>query len=184
MGDLIADTDGDGYADSITIVPNGIQVVHACTGRTSFYAYYGVSFSLSSAEDTDGQPGAEILVLWAGANGANGINVIHDRTGVTTQYSYQGLQFSINSVTDTDGQPGAEIIVLWAGALGSNGIDVIHDRTGTTNPYTLNTTFAIGGVRDYDGIAGAEICYSWFSVSTRYSMIVDRTQTIVARTGC
>jgi hypothetical protein len=151
---------------------------------TKTYSYQDVQFSINTVTDTDGQSGAEIVVLWAGVPGANGIDVIHDRIGTAKRYSYQDLQFSINSVTDTDGQSGAEIIVLWAGNLGTNGVNVIHDNTQTTNPYPLNTTFTIGGVRDYDGIAGAEICYSWFSGSTRFSLIVDRIRTILATTGC
>ena len=147
---------------------------------------------MGGVTDTDGQPGAEIIVLWArgvGALSSKGIDVIHDRTGVTKEYNYQRSNFSINSLTDTDGQPGAEIVVLWArgvGSLSSNGIDVIHDRTGVTNTYTINTKkLTINGVRDYNGIAGAEICYSWLlSGRTRYSLIVDRTRTIVATTGC
>ena len=99
--------------------------MHGCTGRTSFYAYYGVSFSLSSAKDTDGQPGAEIIVLWAGDLGANGINVIHDSTGTTNTYTLN-TTFTIGGVRDYDGIAGAEICYSWFS--GNTRYSLIVDR--------------------------------------------------------
>lgn len=121
--------------------------------------------------------------MWTEQPGVNGIDAIHDRSRATAHYQ-QNRQFSISRIIDTDGVPGSEIIVNWAGDNGANGIDIIHDVKPTTIHYPLNTTFAIAQVRDYDGVSGAEICYSWFNETTRFSLIVDRTRSIVDRSGC
>ena len=146
-----ADTDGDGYAETITTSTTGINVFHPKTSVNSVYSYPSTgTFSINSFQDTDGIAGVEIIVIWV-SGATNRIDVIHDKTRQTSPYTLSGT-FSINSVTDTDGVPGNEIIVVQASA-----IDVIHDTTHQINPYSFSGTFSISGVTDTDGVPGNEI---------------------------
>ena len=180
-----ADTDGDGYTDTITTSGTTISIYHPSTGNTATYPYVAENPSLQVINDTDGLPGSEIIIYWYRQDlTGNGIDVIHDRTGSTSRYVYEGAGTgkdenpSIEAVADTDGLPGKEIIIYWYRQdLTGAGFDVIHDATYTTNRYaSLGTGISIQLVRDYDKIAGAEICYHSNSAPNGYGRIADRTR--------
>lgn len=195
----IVDTNGVAGGDVIVIRPtgnsttNGISIVHDQNQTMSMFLYNPyTSFSLHSVVDTDGQAGAELVVVRYGVGlyaSENGVSVINDRLNGKMQYYYDpNVSYSIYAIADTDGQPGAEIVVdRHATSLYAyeNGISIIDDRERVKRLYWLevNPGFSINRVANYDGIAGAEVCYN-VNNPLRYWMIIDRTQNRAVRSGC
>lgn len=169
-----ADTDGDGYTETITTTLTGINVYHPRTGGTMFYAFYNMTYAVNSIIDTDGLGGQEIVVVFSYGS-INGVRIIHDRTSNFYDYNVN-TSFSINRIVDTDGIAGNDVIIVWSnGSL--NGIRVIHDPSRNFYDYGINTTFSINSVVDTDGIGGNEIIYTWSNGSLNGIRVIhDRTR--------
>jgi hypothetical protein len=183
----VRDTDGVAGAEIVLVVvangngPDQVRVIHdAQAFQRSYDMPQGSSFAINTVQDTDGNPGAEIvLVVITNGNGPNQVRVIQDARAFQRSYDMpQGSSFAINTVQDTDGVAGAEIVVVLNNPFS---IQVLHDRTATANTYSIGSFYSILAVRDYDGSRGAEICYNR---SNQFFLITDRTRSTTPRAGC
>ena len=183
----LTDTDGQPGVEVVVVVlangngPDGVQVIHDRQASQHLYGMpIGSSFAINTVQDTDGNAGAEIVVvLLANGNGPDGVQVIHDSQGSQHLYDMPiGSSFAINTVQDTDGIAGADIVVVLNNPYW---IQVIHDRIASAFTYEIFSPYSILAVRDYDGITGAEICYT---KSSQFFLITDRTHSTTTRSGC
>jgi len=183
----VQDTDGVAGGEIVAVVitngngPDHVRVIHdAQVFQRSYEMPRGSSFAINTVQDTDGNAGAEIvLIVLTNGNGPNHVRVIHDAQAFQRSYDTpQGSSFAINTVQDTDGVAGAEIVVVLNNPFA---IQVVHDRTVTVNTYSIGSFYSILATRDYDGRPGAEICYTR---SNQFFLISDITRSTTHRAGC
>lgn len=170
-----------------------IKTVDDVGGTVRGYPVAGVGttfFAIVGIGNTNGLAGDEI-VMQVNGGGTSSLRILDDARRITRTYPVAGVGttfFEIVQIIDTDGRTGSEIVMRIAGSVSMN-INILDDARGVIRTYPVagqgTTLFAIQGIRDYDGIAGAEVCYRVASsTSNAFRMIVDRTQSIVGRSGC
>lgn len=119
-------------------------------GSTRNYSFGNVVWSVFGATDTDGQPGAEILVK----AGPDLVIVSHAST-TQRKYPVGNVSWAIMRATDVDNVAGDEVIL----SIG-NGVRTVFDRTRTQRDATFsyNGTWGLFDVADVDGAPGRNWC--------------------------
>ncbi len=178
----VVDTDGRPGADIVfTATDSAEQLKCVCVlhdeggAYTSYFNPVWASVNIYWAADTDGNPGADIVVEATTTGGTlECVCVIHDAVGTYASYLNPVWGSVItNWAVDTDGNPGVDILLSYASS--AEGFSVIHDasQTLTTYSYTGQAPM-IQQMGNYDGVAGQEICVLLGTING-YELITDRT---------
>lgn len=162
---MIADTDGDGELDIIEVCSaNALCIQHPSksTLSTTYSDPLWESLSLIAVEDTDGEPGAEVILLALNAQtGKVCVCVVHDRTTLMEPYSdtrWRTVRVAV--VVDTNNVSGKEIVLFVREAEGTlMCVCIIDDRQHTIRPYIKSSWHSIqlGWIDDTDGLPGNEL---------------------------
>lgn len=141
------DLRGNGQLAAVYRDGANLQVVEG--GSTRNYSFGNVVWSVFGATDTDGQPGAEILVK----AGPDLVIVSHAST-TQRKYPVGNVSWAIMRATDVDNVAGDEVIL----SIG-NGVRTVFDRTRTQRDATFsyNGTWGLFDVADVDGAPGKEL---------------------------
>lgn len=126
------DTDGFPGQELILDVRDGqnglvcLCVVHDRNSTTTAYqdGAWGSSSWINTVVDTDGHPGAEIILIFQEPTPAK-VSIIHDRTKELNIYRFSS-EVIVETVSNMDAQPGSEICVR---VSTSHEHYVIRDRT-------------------------------------------------------
>lgn len=160
---IFADTDGDGFTDNIDVCQTvKVCIYHPRTGITTVYgdATWN-SMSINTAVDTNGQPGAEVVIIATKSGVFDCICIIRDRTQTMVRYKDTNWSsVSINRVVDTDGMAGADVVLIATSSFGTlSCICIIHDPSNTWRSYKdVNwASVSINTAADTDGVAGADV---------------------------
>lgn len=159
-----ADLDGDGAVESTVEECDTSRVcIYRKNVPVSMYADPSwASVDIKRVIDTDGKPGAEIVLLAADARGSLAcLCIIHDKKAEIHRYRdpYWHLAH-VGGIEDTDGRPGAEIVLI---ALTDRGtvacVCVIRDQKGAVSLYSDPHWFKVKilWVEDTDGRPGNEV---------------------------
>ena len=162
---IYADTDGDAAPDLIEVcAQNTLCIEHPSksSSRTTYSHPLWESLSLVAVEDTDGEPGAEVIILAMSADtGVVCICVIRDRSNSIEPYAdARWHMVKIETVVDTNGAPGKEIVLVARDADGAlTCVCVIDDRGRVFRPYIDSSWQAVGlgWIEDTNGAPGKEI---------------------------
>lgn len=165
IASIYADTDGDAALDFVEMCDqNKLCIEHPSksSSKTTYSHPLWESLSLVAAEDTDGEPGAEIIVLATSTDrGVVCVCVIRDRTNsIETYADSRWHKVRIDVLVDTNGAPGMEIVLVAHDADEVlSCVCIIDDRGRVSRPYIDSAwqTVGLGWNDDTDGIAGKEI---------------------------
>ncbi len=149
------DLRGNGQLAAVYRDGANLQVVEG--GSTRNYSFGNVVWSVFGATDTDGQPGAEILVK----AGPDLVIVSHAST-TQRKYPVGNVSWAIMRATDVDNVAGDEVIL----SIG-NGVRTVFDRTRTQRDATFsyNGTWGLFDVADVDGAPGKELVLNMATAS-------------------
>lgn len=157
------DLDGDGEIDLVDVCDTAkVCVVHP-SGKTSTYGQpEWKAVEVRDVADTDGAPGAEVIVLASDQAGRTlCVCVIHDgRQAVATYHDAAWRKVTVPWLADTDGEPGAELVLLAQDAAGGLVcVCIVRDRTGKVGRYADGAwhSAAVNWIADTDGAPGAEV---------------------------
>lgn len=167
----VIDTNGVAGDDIVVIATNSFgafQCICIIHDNVQSYAQYHdpqwSSVSINRVIDTNGNPGAEVVLIVTNSLGQfQCICLIHDQVGTYISYkdAANWASVSINTVTDTDGNSGNDIVLVATNSSGAFWcICVIHDRISTFATYRDATNWSsvtIKAVSDTDGTVGGDI---------------------------
>lgn len=102
-----------------------MKVIVDRTQRVNAYTIPSGTYGINAVEDTDGDPGGEIVIALVGK-----LMVIQPATGRVTYYPIPNATYGINSIAETNGSVGKEIVIALVGA-----IRIIDDRQRTWRNY-------------------------------------------------
>lgn len=162
---IYADTDGDAAADLVQVCDqNKLCIVHPSrsSSKTTYSHPLWSALNLVAVEDTDGEPGAEVIVLAVSADtGVVCVCVIRDRTNSIEPYAASRWHtVTVETVVDTNGAPGKEIVLVAHDAEGAlTCVCVIDDRGRVSRSYIDSSwqSVGLGWIEDTNGIPGKEI---------------------------
>lgn len=165
IASIYADTDGDAAPDLVEVCDqNTLCIEHPSksSSRTTYSHPLWESMSLVAVEDTDGEPGAEVIILAVSAGtGVVCVCVIRDRSNSVEPYAdARWHMVKIETVVDTNGTPGKEIVFVAHDADGAlTCVCVIDDRGRVSRPYIDSSwqSVGLGWIEDTDGVPGKEI---------------------------
>ena len=165
IASIYADTDGDAAPDRIEVCDqNKLCIEHPAksSSRVTYSHPLWEALSLVAVEDTDGEPGAEVIILAMSADsGVVCVCVIRDRSNSVEPYADSRWHMvKIETVVDTNGAPGKEIVLVARDADGAlTCVCVIDDRGRVSRPYTDSSwqSVGLGWIEDTDGVPGKEI---------------------------
>ncbi len=163
---VVGETDDDGLPEEISVCEtNKICVVTLETGAKRMYengTWHTVD--LIAVQDTDGEPGAEIVMVAYTREGQFAcVCIIHDKTQ-SIQF-YRGQRWSsakVETLEDTDGIGGKEVLLQVRSDDGKlQCLCLIRDRDRTVREYSdlAWTTVQIKAVTDTDGEPGKEVIF-------------------------
>ena len=163
---IMGETDGDGFLDEISVCEiNKICVTTLETGSNRMYedgTWHTVD--LIAVEDTDGEAGAEIVMVAHTSEGQLAcVCIIHDKTKSTEFYRRQTWSSAkVETLEDTDGIGGKEVFVQIRADDGNlQCLCIIRDRDRTVREYSdvAWATVQIKAVADTDGKPGKEVLF-------------------------
>lgn len=165
IASIYADTDGDAALDFVEVCDqNKLCIEHPSksSSRTTYSHPLWEALSLVAVEDTDGEPGAEVIILAMSSDtGLVCVCVIRDRSNSVESYvDSRWHMVKIETVVDTNGVPGKEIVLVARDADGAlTCVCVIDDRGRVSRPYTDSSwqSVGLGWIEDTDGVPGKEI---------------------------
>lgn len=188
----ITDTDGESGQDIVFIARdeqgafNCICVIH---DRQHDYKSYAdpawATARIEWLEDTDAQPGKEIIVEVRGAaDDFRCFCVIHDRAGsVTSYFKPVWGAGAIYTVADTDGNPGEDIIISYFAEPGG-GVSIIHDISQEIIMYSFSgAPPTIQHLSSFDKTKGNELCIQ-LGQEKGYVIIKDKSRESVPVETC
>jgi len=170
---VVADFNGDGRADLLTVDSNGllfvfitdtdgVSVDNAASGAP---ATLPVGFSVVDAADFNGDGRADVLVrdgsglLFVFITDTDGISFDLGASGAPTSLS---SDFQVVACNDFDGDGNADILVqntttglLFVFVLNADGISINNAASGA--PSTLSASFAVRSAADYNGDGRADL---------------------------
>lgn len=162
---MYEDTDGDDAADLVEVCDqNKLCIEHP--SKSSSRAIYSHPLwevlSLVAVEDTDGEPGAEVIILAMSADTeVVCVCVIRDRSNSVEPYADSRWHtVKVETVVDTDGAPGKEIVLVAHNADGAlTCVCVIDDRGRASRSYIDSSwkSVRMGWIEDTDGVSGKEV---------------------------
>lgn len=163
---IVAETDDDDLPDEISVCEtNKICVLTLETGAKRMYQNGSwQTVDLIAVQDTDGEPGAEIVTVAYTSEGQFAcVCIIHDKTQSIQFYRGQGWSSAkVETLEDTDGISGKEVVLQVRNDDGKlQCLCLIHDRDRTVRGYSdLSwTTVQIKAVTDTDGEPGKEVIF-------------------------
>jgi len=98
------DTDGDGQRDEITLTDQMVKIFHPATGQSSEYGMGLVPYTFFKTVDTDGKPGAEVVLKQDSY-----AVVINDVRRTRVGYSI-GAEGVLRDTGQTNGRIGDEVV--------------------------------------------------------------------------
>ena len=167
----VKETNGVIGDDIVVVATNGfgafqcICIIHDRVGGISQYRDpQWSSVSINSVVDTDGNAGADVVLVVTNSLGTfQCICIIHDRVGSFSSYrdSSNWRSVTIAAVADTDGNAGADVVLVTTNSSGAFWcVCVIHDRIGTYSTYRDSANWSsvtVRAVTDTDGTVGSDI---------------------------
>ncbi len=165
IASISADTDGDAAPDLVEVCDqNKLCIEHPSksSSRVTYSHPLWETLSLVAVEDTDGEPGAEVIILAMSADtGVVCVCVIRDRSNSVEPYADSRWHtVKIEAVVDTNGAPGKEIVLVAHDAEGAlTCVCVIDDRGRVSRPYIDSSwqSVGLGWIEDTNGVPGKEI---------------------------
>lgn len=163
---IIGETNDDGLSEEISACEfNVICVTTLDTGSKRMYQHSAwQTVRLIAVQDTDGDPGAEIVVVAYTREGLLAcVCVIHDKANSIQFYGGQGWgSVEVQTLANTDGIDGEEILVHVKSDEGKlRCFCLIRDRDRTVREYSdvAWTTLRFRIVADTDGESGKEVIF-------------------------
>lgn len=152
------DTDGDGQRDEITVTDQMVKIFHPATGLSSEYGMGLVPYTFFKTVDTDGKPGAEVVLKQDSY-----AVVINDVRRTRVGYSI-GSEGVLRDTGQTNGRMGQEVL-----GFNNAGLFVIVDAEGRVANYNLQPdqpaynpylTTTLHRIADTSGDGGDEVVLS------------------------
>jgi hypothetical protein len=169
------DLDGSGSTQQVwnSLVRTGVYKIRVQSNNGSSYEYfveiggYSPSWSLVNVSDLNGQPGAELAIIFTYRDTATALQIISHRTK-TSKIHYVlppsgGLNFSLVTVADFDGLTGNELLLNVAYQNGGREYQIVHMQntsiTKSTYPFNSGESIIIlnNGIVNTNGNPGSEI---------------------------
>ncbi|MBX9661112.1 MAG: hypothetical protein K2X00_21355 [Nitrospiraceae bacterium] len=188
----VVDTDGE-PGDEVVLTAydrrGALHCVCIIRDRDGTYQTYSdaswASVNINWVEDTDGNPGAEVVLEVHGYNDTMYcICVIHHRENrLATYRDPLWKAVAVQLLIDTDGASGNEIVAVYSSEL-DGGVSIIHDRPQSMKTIAFTGEHpSIQQVGNYDNVLGAELCI-FLPNQQAHELINDRSGEHVKIDNC
>ena len=162
IASIYADTDGDATPDFVDVCDqNKLCIEHPSksSSKTTYTHPLWEVLSLVAVEDTDGEPGAEVIVLAMSAGtGVTCVCVIRDRTNSIEPYAASRWHMvKVETIVDANGAPGKEILLIAHDSEGAlTCVCIIDDRGRAFRSYIDSSwqSVGLGWIEDTNGAPG------------------------------